>query len=243
MNILDEFFFGLFSYTIVWLYLYFSFIGIYALIIIYHQRNPEKHLFFFKLLDPVGAIFGLLMVFAIHFTRQPRIYGSLGMFLTPSYQIMTYSVVNFGPLPGLILSIIGFGILIPGLICLGYTIIKILKVINSEMLESDEILDTGFWGIVRNPIYTSLFLVYLGNALILGAVYSLILAPFFYCTNWLSGWVESTLNLEPTFGKEKVDQYKKKVPYVLFNIHLWILMLGLTVYLIILTIWGYVPWY
>ncbi|MFW9897970.1 MAG: hypothetical protein ACFFDO_01750, partial [Candidatus Thorarchaeota archaeon] len=233
----------LFTYTIVWLFLYFSFIGLYVLIIIYHQRNPEKNILLFKIIDPIGAIFGIFMVFAVHLTIQPRIYGTLGMVLTPSNQIMTEPVVNYGPLPGLILSIIGFGILIPGLICLVLAIIKILKVINSEMLESDEILDTSFWGIVRNPIYTSLFLVYLGNALILGAVYSIILAPFFYYTNWLSGWVETTLNLEPTFGKEKVEEYKKKVPHVLFNIHLWILMLGLTVYLIILTFWGYVPWY
>ncbi|MFW9874174.1 MAG: methyltransferase family protein [Candidatus Thorarchaeota archaeon] len=198
---------------------------------------------FFKIAVNSGAFFGVFIAFAVHFTKQPRIYGSLGMFLTPTNQIFTEPFIKFGILPGLILSIIGFEFTIPGICILIITAYKVLKVISYQHFESKEILDTGFWGIVRNPIYTSLMLIYIGMALILGATYSLILAPIFYYSHWLSGWIESALNLEKTFGVEKVEEYKKKVPHMLFNKQLWIIILGLTIYLIILTIWGYLPLY
>jgi len=190
-----------------------------------------------------GAIFTIILVFAVHLTIQPRVYGSLGMFLTPSNQIMAKPLFNYGLLPGLILSIVGIVITIAGIIILTITANKVIKVLGLEHFESKELLDTGFWGIVRNPIYASLVLIYIGMALVLGAVYSLIFAPIFYLTNWLIGWIEATLNLEETFGAEKVEEYKKKVPHMLFNKPLWILMLAISIYLIVLIIWGYVPLY
>jgi protein-S-isoprenylcysteine O-methyltransferase Ste14 len=226
-----------------WLFVYFSFVGIYSVFIFYHQRNPEKKILFFKIINNSGAIFCIILVFAVHLTIQPRVYGSLGTFLTPSNQIMTKPLFNFGVLPSLILSIIGFGMTIAGTIILTITVYKVIKVLGVGQFESKELLDTGFWGIVRNPLYTSLILIYIGMALILGAVYSLFFAPIFYLENWLSGWIEATLNLEKSFGAEKVEEYKKKVPYMLFNKPLWILMLGLSIYLMVLTIWGYVPLY
>ncbi|MFX1366515.1 MAG: methyltransferase family protein [Promethearchaeota archaeon] len=243
MNLFLEMFLNFLFNPFAWLFLYFSFVGIYSIFIIYHQRNPEKHLMFFKITVNSGAFFGILLVFAVQFTIQPRIYGSLGMFLTPTNQIFTEPFINFGVLPGLIISIIGFGFAIPGILVLIITAYKVLKVISYQHFESKEIIDTGFWGIVRNPIYTSLMLIYIGMALIFGAVYSLILAPIFYYSHWLSGWIESTLNLEKTFGVEKVKEYKKKVPHMLFNNQLWIIMVILTIYLILLTVWGYFPLY
>ncbi|MFX1276341.1 MAG: methyltransferase family protein [Promethearchaeota archaeon] len=243
MNLLLDMFLNLLFNPIAWLFLYFSFIGIYSIIIIYHQRNPKKHLLFFKIINNMGAVFGIFLVFAIHFTIQPRIYGSLGMFLTPSNQMLIEPFINIGIFPGLILSIIGFGFTILGSVILIIAAYKVLKIISFQHFESKEIIDTSYWGKVRNPIYTCLLLIYIGMALILGAVYSLVFTPIFYYSHWLSGWIESVLNLEKTFGVEKVKQYKKKVPHVLFNNTLWILMLGITCYLVVLAIFGYVPFY
>ncbi|MFX1346743.1 MAG: methyltransferase family protein [Promethearchaeota archaeon] len=243
MNLFIEMFLNLLINPFAWLFLYFSFVGIYSIFILYHQRNPEKHLMFFKITVNSGAFFGIIIVFAVHFTMQPRIYGSLGMFLTPTNQIITEPSIDLGVFPGLILSIIGFGFTIPGICILIITAYKVLKVISYQHFESKEILDTGFWGIVRNPIYTSLMLIYIGMALTLGAIYSLILSPIFYISHWLSGWIESALNLEKTFGIERVEAYKKKVPHMLFNKQLWIVIVVLSTYLIILTIWGYFPLY
>lgn len=243
MNLFIKMFSNLLFNLFFWLFVYFSMIGIYTIFIIYHQRNPEKKKMFFKIINNLGASFVVILAFAVHFTIQPRIYGSLGMFLTPSDQIMIKPFYDFGLLPGLILSVIGIGITIFGIIMLIITARIVIKVLGVEHFESVELLDSGFWGIVRNPIYTSVILIYIGMALTLGAVYSLIFAPIFYVSNWLSGWIEATLNLEKSFGVEKVNEYKKKVPHMLFNKSLWILILGLIIYLCFLASWGYIPLY
>ena len=241
MVLVIDLFLNLFTNPFFWGLVYFSFIGIYLVNIIYHKRNPEKHLPFFKSVDIGGSISSIIFVLLVPTTTQPRIYGTLGIFLTPSDQIMRTPIFNLGIIPGLILTVIGFIMTIIGVIILTITANKILKVIGLEQFESKKILDTGFWGIVRNPIYMSLVLMYLGMAFILGAVYTLIFVPIFYGTMWLFGWIEATVNLEETFGKEKVEEYKKKVPYMLFNKPLWIFMLGLSIYLIVLAVLGYVP--
>jgi len=86
-------------------------------------------------------------------------------------------------------------------------------------------------------------IIYIGMALILGAVYSLLLTPLFYGLLWGSGSIEIHLNLEKKFGKDKVNEYKSKVPYSLFNKTLWVLAVFLLVYLIILAVIGYFPLY
>ena len=49
--------------------------------------------------------------------------------------------------------------------------------------------------------------------------------------------------MQKKFGKDKVNEYKSKVPYSLFNKTLWVLIVFLLVYLIILAIIGYFPLY
>ena len=149
MNLLIDMFLNLLHNPFAWVFLYFSFIGFYCMFITYHQRNPEKHLSFFKIADNAGAGFGIFMVIAMPLlTLQPRIYGSFGMFLTPADQIIKVPFTDLGPILGFIVSLLGIGITAPGIIFLILTIRKIFFVINREMFESKEILDTGYWGMV-----------------------------------------------------------------------------------------------
>ncbi|MFX1501466.1 MAG: hypothetical protein ACFFDH_10940, partial [Promethearchaeota archaeon] len=68
MNLFLEMFLNFLYNPFAWLFLYFSFTGIYCIFIIYHQRNPEKHLMLFKITVNSGAFFGILLVFAVQFT-------------------------------------------------------------------------------------------------------------------------------------------------------------------------------
>ncbi|MFX1255664.1 MAG: methyltransferase family protein [Promethearchaeota archaeon] len=234
---------NLVSNPIFWMIGYMCLCELYFLTYILDQLNREKYLRYTQIINASLASISILIALFIHFTIQPRIYGSLGGFLTPPTQQILSPFVDFGLFPGLLVSMTGIIFFISGIGILVPCVIKIYNIVGAKQFESTKLLDTGFWGIVRNPIYTSLLLIYVGFALIVGAVYSLLLTPIFAAILVSFGLVETTLNLEKTFGKERIAEYKKKVPHALINKPLWIIMIGLTSYLILLLFLGYFPLY
>lgn len=243
MTLLHDLFLNLLINPLFWYILVYNIGGIYFLTYILYHDDDEKYAPLAKIVNGFLSFIVTLFPFLIHFTTQPRIYGSLGTFLTPSNQIIMEPFVNFSLFLGYFLSIIGIITTFLGVVLFIAALNRISKVIGLDQFKSEEILTKGLYGIVRNPLYTSLMIIYIGMALILGAVYSLLLAPLFYGLLWGSGLIEIHLNLEKKFGKDKVNEYKSKVPYSLFNKTLWVLIVFLLVYLIILAVIGYFPLY
>ncbi len=202
--------------------------------------NQNRDLLF-SIINGVGALCFALGAYLLPLTVQPRIAGSFGAFLTPIEQIMQAPQVPGSELPGVILSWIGVGFTIAGTVMLTFTTTKIVKVSGLKQHESSELVTSGFWGIVRNPVYTSLLIIHLGTSLLLGGVYCLIFYPVFYGILHFSGWIETVVNLEPQFGKDQVAAYKARVPHSLFNRPLWLIIIILAGSLVLLGVLGYIP--
>lgn len=79
-----------------------------------------------------------------------------------------------------------------------------------EVQENQKVIDTGLYGIVRHPMYTSTLLMFLTIPLILGSVIGFavfLLYPFIIC-----GRIKNEEKILSE-GLEGYDEYKKKVKY------------------------------
>lgn len=79
-----------------------------------------------------------------------------------------------------------------------------------EVQENQKVIDTGLYGIVRHPMYTSTLLMFLTIPLILGSVIGFavfLLYPFIIC-----GRIKNEEKVLSE-GLEGYDEYKKKVKY------------------------------
>lgn len=79
-----------------------------------------------------------------------------------------------------------------------------------EIQENQKVIDTGLYGIVRHPMYTSTLLMFLTIPLILGSVIGFavfLLYPFIIC-----GRIKNEEKILSE-GLEGYDEYKKKVKY------------------------------
>ena len=84
------------------------------------------------------------------------------------------------PMPGLITSIVGMGLMVVGLLINGGSLIAnayITPTIQDQTEEGQKVADTGVYRIIRHPMYTSLLLLFPGMAL------------------WLESWTAVLLNI------------------------------------------------
>ena len=79
-----------------------------------------------------------------------------------------------------------------------------------EVKDGQKVIDTGLYGIVRHPMYSSTLLLFISMPLVLGSVYSFIVFLFYPFI------ISKRINGEEEFLKENLDGYKeyaKKVKY------------------------------
>lgn len=81
---------------------------------------------------------------------------------------------------------------------------------NVEIQENQKVIDTGFYGIVRHPMYLVTIFLYLSIPLILGSIYS-----FFIFLPFVVLIIERIKNEEKVLeeGLSGYKEYKKKVKY------------------------------
>jgi len=109
----------------------------------------------------------------------------------------------------LLLSAIGFGIVVFGFIYLGKSVSVGLPKVRTELKTS------GIYHITRNPLYLGAFLICIGSCL-----YSIHVVNFLFCIAGIGihHWIitKEEKFLEERFGEQWIE-YKKKTPrYLLF---------------------------
>ncbi|NMA06385.1 MAG: isoprenylcysteine carboxylmethyltransferase family protein, partial [Ruminococcaceae bacterium] len=79
-----------------------------------------------------------------------------------------------------------------------------------EVQENQKVVDTGLYGIVRHPMYTSVILLFLSTPLVLGSLFSFVVFLIYPAIT-----VKRIKNEEKVLEKELegYSEYKKRVKY------------------------------
>ena len=107
-------------------------------------------------------------------------------------------------------NIVGGAILVAGLIVHSYCH-KVHRQGHEQTEAITSIVTTGIYASVRHPMYTSLFLIYFGLALVWGIVWMLVPAALWSIITVAIAVKEEHLLLQ-RFGSE-YEEYLRKVPY------------------------------
>ncbi|MBN1152587.1 MAG: isoprenylcysteine carboxylmethyltransferase family protein [Dehalococcoidia bacterium] len=107
-------------------------------------------------------------------------------------------------------NIVGGAMLVAGLLVHSYCH-KVHRQGHEETGQIQFIVTTGVFASVRHPMYTSVFLIYFGLALVWGIVWMLVPATFFSIITVAIAVKEEQLLLQ-RFGSE-YEGYLRKVPY------------------------------
>jgi protein-S-isoprenylcysteine O-methyltransferase Ste14 len=112
----------------------------------------------------------------------------------------------------------GLSIILGNLLCLfGIAVIAVIflqmrkaKTNINPWKPTIKILDTGFYGYSRNPIYVAMVLIYLGITCFFNSVWFLLFLPFCLLTIHFGVILREEKYLENKFGEDYLD-YKKRV--------------------------------
>jgi len=107
-------------------------------------------------------------------------------------------------------NIVGGAILVAGLIVHSYCH-KVHRQGHEQTESITSIVTTGIYASVRHPMYTSLFLIYFGLALVWGIVWMLVPAAIWSIITVATAFKEEELLLQ-RFGSE-YEEYLRTVPY------------------------------
>jgi protein-S-isoprenylcysteine O-methyltransferase Ste14 len=121
-------------------------------------------------------------------------------------EVFDWTRLSFSPY----LNILGGAMLVAGLIVHSYCH-RVHRQGDKETVQIEFIVTTGVYASVRHPMYTSVFLIYFGLALVWGIVWMLLPAAFFSIITVAIAVKEEQLLLQ-RFGSE-YEEYLRKVPY------------------------------
>jgi protein-S-isoprenylcysteine O-methyltransferase Ste14 len=125
--------------------------------------------------------------------------------------IVTY-FYPFPILPGGLAVLFGNLLILLGIavIAIIYLQMKRAKTNIEPWKPTTKILDTGFYGISRNPIYLGMILIYLGICLLANSIWFLPFLPFVLLAIHYGVILREEKYLESKFGEDYLD-YKKRV--------------------------------
>jgi len=121
-------------------------------------------------------------------------------------EILDWTRLPFSPY----VNILGGVMLVAGLIVHSYCH-KVHRQGHEKTEQIEAIVTAGMYAIVRHPMYTSLFLIYFGLALVWGIVWMLVPAALWSIITVATAMKEEQLLLQ-RFGSAYED-YLRKVPY------------------------------
>ena len=125
--------------------------------------------------------------------------------------IVTY-FYPFAMMPGGLAVILGNLLFLSGIgvIAIIYLQMKRAKTNIEPWKPTTKILDTGFYGFSRNPIYLAMILIYLGISCFFNSIWFLPFLPIVLVTIHFGVILQEEKYLEGKFGEEYLD-YKKRV--------------------------------
>jgi protein-S-isoprenylcysteine O-methyltransferase Ste14 len=89
--------------------------------------------------------------------------------------------------------------------------------LSVQKKENHELIQTGFYSVVRHPIYTGVLLIFTGNVIIVGDYRGFISLAIVFYSFWFKLKKEENVLIE-LFGKSYLDYQKKTkiiLPYIL----------------------------
>jgi protein-S-isoprenylcysteine O-methyltransferase Ste14 len=89
--------------------------------------------------------------------------------------------------------------------------------LSVQKKENHELIQTGFYSVVRHPIYTGVLLIFTGNVIIVGDYRGFISLAIVFYSYWFKLKKEENVLIE-LFGKSYLDYQKKTkiiLPYIL----------------------------
>ena len=136
----------------------------------------------------------------------------LGIFLTLlTLELILGDVVAGRPLDILWLQILGFILYIPAFVLVAASIFALnQKGQASDLTETEVFIDTGIYGIIRQPMTLGCAIWSIALILVFRSVFSLILGLLCGCLFWMAARTEDTYDIRK-FG-DQYREYMKLVP-------------------------------